>query len=135
MPHERPDEAYVWDMLDASRAIMEFVRHRTFEEYLRDRMLRGAVERHNEIIGEAARRVSTAFQQAHADVPWRAIIGQRHVLAHDYGDVKHDRIWRVAAIHVPELVALLEPLVTEPVDAPQSESIADQDPSSSAPSD
>jgi uncharacterized protein with HEPN domain len=36
------------------------------------------------------------------------------VLAHDYGEIKHDRIWRVAETHVPELIALLEPLVPAP---------------------
>jgi uncharacterized protein with HEPN domain len=74
-------------------------------------MLRSAVERQIEIIGEAARRVSKEFQDAHAEILWRPIQAQRHVLAHDYGEIKHDRIWRVAEKHIPELIALLEPLV------------------------
>jgi uncharacterized protein with HEPN domain len=39
---------------------------------------------------------------------------QRHVLARDYGEIKHDRIWRVAETHVPELIALLQPLAPAP---------------------
>jgi uncharacterized protein with HEPN domain len=40
------------------------------------------------------------------------------VLAHDYGEIKHERVWRVAKNHVPELIVLLEPLVpTAPTDA------------------
>ena len=55
MPPEAKDAAYLWDMLDAARAIQNFVLSHSFEEYKSDRMLRGAVERHIEIIGEAAK--------------------------------------------------------------------------------
>ncbi|MFP4499825.1 MAG: DUF86 domain-containing protein [Candidatus Hydrogenedentota bacterium] len=34
---------------------------------------RGAVERHVEIIGEAARRVSKAAREANPEIPWRMI--------------------------------------------------------------
>jgi uncharacterized protein with HEPN domain len=40
------DKAYLWDMLDAALATDEFVRGKTYEEYLSNRMMRGAVERH-----------------------------------------------------------------------------------------
>jgi uncharacterized protein with HEPN domain len=38
------------------------------------------------------------------------------VLAHEYGEIKNDRVWRVAIEHVPALIALLEPLVQAPMD-------------------
>ena len=80
-------------------------------------MLRSAVERQVEIIGEAARRISKPFQEAHPEVSWRPIQAQRHVLAHDYGEIRHDRLWRVTTDHVPELIALLTPLL--PADPPE----------------
>jgi len=49
-----------------------------------------------EIIGEAARRVSTTFQEQHPEIPWRNIIGQRNILAHDYGQIDHDRLYKTA---------------------------------------
>ncbi len=107
----KDDRVYLWDMLTAAKAVVEFTRGRTFAEYEADLLLRSAVERQIEIIGEAARRVSKEFQDAHPEIPWRPIQAQRHVLAHDYGEIKHDRIWRVTELHVPELISLLEPLV------------------------
>ncbi len=38
----------------------------------------------------------------------------RSAVEHDYGDLKHDLIWRVATEHVSELITLLTPLVTMP---------------------
>ncbi len=93
--------------------IAQFVADKSFEEYESDRMLRGAVERHLEIIGEAARHVSTDYQSAHPQIAWKGIMAQRHVLAHDYGEIKHELIWRVATEHVLELIADLEPLVPD----------------------
>jgi uncharacterized protein with HEPN domain len=110
----KDDRVYLWDMLTAARAVVDFTRGRTLTEYGADLLLRSAVERQIEIIGEAARRVSSEFQEAHPEIPWRPIQAQRHVLAHDYGEIKHDRIWRVAETHVPELITLLEPLVPTP---------------------
>lgn len=114
MTAQRDDNSYLWDMLAAARAVESFVRGRTVADYLNDLMLRSAVERQVEIIGEAARHVSAAFQATHSEIPWRPIQSQRHVLAHDYGEIRHERIWRVATVHIPELIRQLEPLVPPP---------------------
>ena len=89
MPPEDADAAYLWDIIDAGQAITAFIAGKTFAECEADRMLRRAVEREVEIIGEAARHLSTAFQENHPEVPWRRIVAQRHVIAHEYGDIKH----------------------------------------------
>lgn len=111
-PEER-DVAYLWDMLDAARTVREFVAGANFHQYMQDRKLQLAVERAVEIIGEAARRVSEACREAHPEIPWRSIIAQRNVLAHEYGEIKQERMWIVASSRIPELIALLEPLVPE----------------------
>ena len=62
------------------------------------------------VIGEAAKRVSLGFQSAHPEIPWALIVGQRNILAHEYGEVRNERIWEAATIHVPALIESLEPL-------------------------
>ncbi len=56
------DVSYLWDMLDAGLAITEFVKNRQYTDYLTDRMLRGAVERHIEIIGKAVKKYPEIFR-------------------------------------------------------------------------
>jgi len=111
MPPEKTDLAYLWDMWDAAKAIQEFVSGKTFHHYQHERMLRGAVERHLEIIGEAANRISKDFQKEHPEIPWQRIIGQRHVIAHEYGEIRHELIWKVVTVHIPELIGQLELLI------------------------
>jgi uncharacterized protein with HEPN domain len=124
----RPDSrdlTYLWDMLDAALAIQAFVQDKTYADYLADRMLRGAVERHIEIIGEAARRVSAATTEALPDIPWRAIVGQRNVLAHEYAEVLHETVSRTATRRIPELIAILRGVV--PDGAAPDENAAESD--------
>jgi len=83
----------------------------TIENYLRDRKLQLAIERLLEVIGEAANRVSLDFQQNHPEIPWRKIVGQRNVIAHEYGEIKQERIWTVVSSNVPGLIEKLEPLI------------------------
>ena len=74
-------------------------------------MLRRAVEREVEIIGEAANHLSAAFQDDQPVIPWSRIIAQRHVIAHEYGEIKHEKLWLVALKLVPELVQRVEPFL------------------------
>ena len=110
---DRDDLAFILDMLAASKAVVQFATGKTLENYSGDIFLRSAVERQIEIIGEAARGVSAEFQASHAEIPWRPIIAQRHVLAHDYGEIVDERIWRVATEYVPELIPHLEIILTD----------------------
>lgn len=72
-----------------------------------------SMERAMEVVGEAARRVSPEFQSAHREIPWALIIGQRNILAHEYGEVRSERIWETATVHVPTLIESLELLVPD----------------------
>jgi uncharacterized protein with HEPN domain len=107
------DAAFLLDMLNAARAVESFVKGRSAEDYLKDLMFRSAVERQIEIIGEAARGVSDDFKTAHPEIPWRPIMAQRHRLAHEYGEINDELIWRVATIYIPALIQQIEPLAPD----------------------
>lgn len=112
-PEER-DAAYLWDMREAAQEVLDFIRGVNYARFASDKILRYAVERQVHVIGEAAKRVSDTFRKSHPEVPWKGIIGLRNVLAHEYGEVLVERIWRVATERLPELVEVLDPLIPKP---------------------
>ncbi|MBI5962219.1 MAG: DUF86 domain-containing protein [Chloroflexi bacterium] len=57
------DDAYLYDILESSRAVLEYTRGKTWDEFSRDPLLQDAVVRRLEIIGEASGRVSSATQK------------------------------------------------------------------------
>jgi uncharacterized protein with HEPN domain len=110
MPPEDRDMARLWDMLDAARAVAQFTQGRRFEDLLSDRMLRAAVERNLEIAGEAARHVTLATREKNPDIPWTSIIGLRNIIAHEYGEIRYEKLWSICRNRLPELIRRLEEL-------------------------
>lgn len=121
MPPEEKDAALLWDMIQASRDLDGFIKDRTWEHYHSDKMLRAAVEPMIMIIGEAASKLSKDFRLQNPGVPWAAIIATRHIVVHDYGRVDDEKIWRVATMHVPTLVATIDSLLPPPPPDPAPE--------------
>jgi uncharacterized protein with HEPN domain len=101
-------------MLQAAEAVVRFLSQRTRESYEEDELLRAAVERKIDIIGEACRGISEALRQAHPEIPWEKIQGTRHVLAHDYDRINHGTLWRIATEYVPDMIVQLRPLLPPP---------------------
>jgi uncharacterized protein with HEPN domain len=116
-PEER-DPAHLWDMIVAARAVVDFTKNLTLEEFVaagRDREItRLAVERELEILGEAARRVSSRFRDGHPEIPWKEMVGLRNVISHEYDKVNYAEIYRIVCERIPELITVLELLVPSP---------------------
>lgn len=99
------------DIRDAAY-IGELARGRTLEDYDRDRMLRQAVERNFEIIGEAVSRLTRLDPDTAARIgSHRQIVDYRNVLIHGY-DLIDDRIvWSTIGEKIPVLLDEVEALL------------------------
>ena len=58
---QRDQKAYLWDILNSIDLIQRFTDKRSLDDYSNDVMLRSAVERQMEIIGEALAQVVRRF--------------------------------------------------------------------------
>lgn len=105
----RSDDAYVDDILVAARAIHAYMRGVTQERFVRDRQKVDAVIRQIGIIGEAAGHLSAAFRAKYPGIPWHEITKMRHIVVHQYWDVKLEIVWDVATQGTPDLLKRLEP--------------------------
>lgn len=112
------DDAYLLDMLLAARELVHFIEGVSFEEFDTNRLLQHAAVRLIQVVGEAARSISTEFKQAHPEIPWAGIIGMRHRLVHEYFRVAPDKVWEVVQKDIPPLIKMIEPLV--PPDQPNT---------------
>ena len=111
MPLEDRDAAYLWDMLQAANEVVEMIGDHDLDSFLRNRILQRAIERCVEIIGEVARRVSDPGRAATPEIPWREIIGQRNILAHEYGQIDHELLYKTAVDDTPRLIDCLKALL------------------------
>lgn len=90
----RSDPDRVQDILEAIERVDRHTRagKTAFDE---DELIQVWVVRHLQIIGEAASRLSQQARDQQPDVPWREIIGMRHILVHGYFEVDNDLVWSV----------------------------------------
>jgi uncharacterized protein with HEPN domain len=106
------DAGSLWDMVNAIYRIQEFTMDLTYEAYLGSSLVQSAVERQFEILGEAARRLSDEFRQAHPEIDWRKIIGLRNILIHRYDEIRQQTIWTTVISELELLLAQLEILLS-----------------------
>jgi uncharacterized protein with HEPN domain len=109
---EKPkDNKRLLHMLEAIDNILEFVAGRTFDSYKKDKILRFAIIKNLEIIGEAAYLLSKDFKSKNDSVEWNDIIGMRHILVHGYYQIKDEIIWATIETDLIPLKLKLQKLI------------------------
>ncbi len=97
---------YLRDVERAAQLAGEFLIDKTFDNYASTPMLRAAVERQCEIIGEALAQLARTDAATAAQVrEYRRIIAFRNILIHGYAEVDHHIVWEVATVKVSALAA------------------------------
>jgi uncharacterized protein with HEPN domain len=69
---------------EAVAKIIRFTRDMDHADFLNDELVRDAVLRNLEVIGEAAKHIPKEARDSVPDIDWRRIIGFRSVIAHAY---------------------------------------------------
>lgn len=113
------DERILKWLYDIRFAIVEIEsyfddKEKNFLEYKKNIMLKRAVERDLEIIGEAVNRIlktDASFESLISDS--KAIVGLRNQVIHAYDNVSDENIWAIIVNHLPKLKAEIENLLIE----------------------
>jgi uncharacterized protein with HEPN domain len=103
---------YLYDIKLAIGEIDSYFIHREkrFEEYSKDTILKRAIERDLEIIGEAINRILTIEPEFPIQNA-RKIIGLRNQIIHAYDNISDENIWGIIINHLPTLRAEIEKLI------------------------
>jgi uncharacterized protein with HEPN domain len=106
---------YLEDIRQAAARIQEFVGDRTWDDYEADALLRSAVERQFEIIGEALGRLSRVAADVSEQITnYRRIIAFRNILIHGYAVIDDRVVWDVVQKDLPILDQEVRALLGQP---------------------
>jgi uncharacterized protein with HEPN domain len=106
--------AYLEDIRQAVSAILEFARGKAFGDYASDEMLRSAVERKFEIIGEALTRIRNIRPDFLPRIrEHRTIVSFRNILIHGYDRIDDRIVWGIMEDDLPKLLSDIEQLLEE----------------------
>src|SRR5258707_13724487 len=106
------DRERLFDILEAISRIERYAR-RGRDAFDADELIQNWIVHHLQIIGEASRELTDDFKNKNPQVPWKNIIGMRHILVHDYMNVDLDIAWTAAIAHVPPLKVQIETLLNQ----------------------
>ena len=101
------------DMLQSALKIKRYTKDLDFESFLSDDKTMDAVVRNFEIIGEAANRIDSDFQDNNPEIEWKRIRGFRNRIVHEYFGIDYEIIWEIIDTYLDELIDWLETLIDD----------------------
>ena len=111
---QRKAPRYLHDINDSAGFILQMVQNTTLEDYRAQRMLRSAVERHFEIIGEAMNQLARHDSETASRIDGHEqIIAFRNILIHGYRLIDHAEVWRVIQEDLPPLQEQVQAILNE----------------------
>ena len=96
---------YLYDVKIAAEKIQAFTRGRQYADYQSDDLLRSAVERQFEVIGEALNQLSQRQPETCRCISgFRRAIAFRNILIHGYAEIDDEVVWGVLENDLPTLL-------------------------------
>jgi len=112
---QRKIKKYLYDIQAACLLVEQFTKGKSFSDYVTDFMLKSAVERQFEIIGEALNqmlRLEPKLDDFISDS--KRIISFRNYLIHGYSDISDEVVWGITEKNLPLLKKEIEKLTEFP---------------------
>jgi uncharacterized protein with HEPN domain len=106
-------QVYFEDILNAITNIEKYTEGLSFKEFSVNSLVRDAVIRNLEVIGEAVKDLPEEVRQKIPGVNWRRIAGLRDILIHRYFEVDVEIMWDVIRSELPVLKSSISASLTK----------------------
>lgn len=107
----KQDKVYIQHIIDEIRFVIKESADLKYESFIENEIYTRAFSRSLEIIGEAAKNLSSTFKDSHKDIEWKKIAGMRDKLVHEYFKVDFEIMWDVIKNKLPELLTRVNKLI------------------------
>ncbi len=110
---KRDDRFYLAEIANACDEIATVLRPITKQQFLSDLVVQGFVLNRLTIIGEAASNISDATRNRSPEIAWKAIIGMRNIVVHQYFAIDWLIVWDTATLDAPTLRRQLDGIMSQ----------------------
>lgn len=69
-------------------------------------------------VGETVKKINDLTENAffpvyYPQIPWRAIIGMRNIISHEYSATDPEKVFNTAKVNIPELLQVIETIIND----------------------
>ena len=100
-------------ILDSISSIENYMKEKSEQDFIEALETQDAVMRRLAVIGEAAKNIPMSLREKHGNIDWKAIIGLKNVLVHEYFGVDISVIWHIIKDDLPKLKLEIEKMLRE----------------------
>lgn len=104
----RSDHLLLQDIIESAQRINSYTAGMSYDGFFASDLVKDAVVRNFEIIGEASGRLSESFQLTNASIEWRKMKAFRNLLIHQYFGVDYGVVWDVVQTFLPATLTQLQ---------------------------
>ena len=113
MREEIRDPERIHHILEAALILLEEAPKHSLETIKNDRILFFGLSKLVEIIGEATYKLTKEYKETHPELPWKVMIGMRHVMVHGYYTLKPEKILQTIIEDIPPMIPILKKYLAE----------------------
>ncbi len=108
---KRDYREYIKDILQECEFVRKYTQGIEYEDFLESDLLRHAVVRALEVIGEAVKNLPSELLEKYPQIEWKRVKGMRDRLAHAYFGVDYELLWKVVKEELPSLCKVVRDML------------------------
>lgn len=86
---------FLLEMKSAAARILRYTQGMNYESFVENTLVKDAVIRNFEILGEGVKHVPFSFQKQHRNIPWLQMLMLRNFIVHEFFDIDEEILWEV----------------------------------------
>ena len=103
---------FLEDILESSEKILSYVKDITQDDFNKSSLVRDAVIRNLEIIGEAAKHIPQEVRDRNREIEWRKISGFRDIATHEYFGIDIEIVWDIVSNEITPLIGKIKKVLS-----------------------
>lgn len=102
---------FLKDIENSLNKIFKYTQGISYNEFIENDLVKDAVERNFEIIGEAVKNLSDDFRNQYPNIPFKQVAGMRDKLIHDYFGIDYEILWKTIQDKLPQFKSEIDELI------------------------
>lgn len=86
---------FLQEMHDAIKSVLRYTEGMSYSDFTTNQLVRDAVTRNFEVMGESVRHIPYKFQRLNKHIPWQHMFDLRNFIVHEFFDLDDEILWQI----------------------------------------